>query len=84
MSEQGIAAPRICIAAPRMGLWSETFIAAHVRDLRGVQLVLTDGVLPSRVLDGPLLLRRSGPGRLLDHAEARLRRTDINLSLIHI
>lgn len=78
MSERTILEPRICIAAPRMGLWSETFIAAHVQHLRNVSLVLTDGVLPSRVHEGPLLLRRSGPGRLLDHAEARLRRTDID------
>lgn len=77
MSERE-AAPRICIAAPRMGLWSETFIAAHVRNLSGVELVLTDGVLPSRVHEGPLLLRRSGTGRLFDHAEARVRRTGID------
>lgn len=62
--------PRIAIAVPQANGWSETFIAAHLERLQGIVLRLTDGELPNRVADGPLLLRRSLPGRVLDHALA--------------
>ncbi|MCC6937018.1 MAG: glycosyltransferase [Flavobacteriales bacterium] len=62
---------RIAIATPSANAWSETFIAAHIKRLQGVRVVLVDGDLPNRVLDGPMLLHRHGPRRILDHVQAR-------------
>ncbi len=63
---------RIAIATPSANAWSETFIAAHIKRLQGVQCVLVDGDLPNRVLDGPLLLHRGGMGQVMDHLRARM------------
>lgn len=54
---------RIAIISPNRNAWSETFIANHIAHLRGVELVLTDGHLPKRDIDGkpilhPTLLKR--------------------------
>jgi glycosyltransferase involved in cell wall biosynthesis len=56
-------APRLCIVSPNRNVWSETFIANHIAHLPGVELVLTDGHLPKRDVDGaplvhPTLLKR--------------------------
>ena len=64
---------RIAIATPTVNAWSETFIAAHVLRLQGVELILSDGDLPNRVVDGPLLLARDLMGRMLDHVKAAMR-----------
>ncbi len=66
---------RIAIASPNENAWSETFITAHMQQLQGVELILVDGSLPNRVVNGPLLLHRSGNRRLIDHVQARLLRT---------
>jgi glycosyltransferase involved in cell wall biosynthesis len=55
--------PRLCIVSPNRNVWSETFIANHIAHLPGVELVLTDGHLPKRDVDGaplvhPTLLKR--------------------------
>ncbi len=55
--------PRLCIVSPNRNVWSETFIANHIAHLPGVELVLTDGHLPKRDIDGaplvhPTLLKR--------------------------
>ena len=71
-----MSAPRIAIAAPRQDAWSETFIAAHMQRLRGVERILVDGELPNRVVNGPLLLHRHGPGRIMDHVLAMAMGTD--------
>jgi glycosyltransferase involved in cell wall biosynthesis len=68
--------PRIAIASPSANAWSETFIAAHLERLHGVELVLVDGELPTRVAGGPLLRGRTAPGRLADRLLALLRGTD--------
>jgi colanic acid/amylovoran biosynthesis glycosyltransferase len=47
---------RIAIVSPNRNAYSETFIAAHIRRLAGVALVLTDGHLPKRDAEGNLLL----------------------------
>ncbi len=53
--------PRIAIASPNRNIWSETFIAAHLKRLKGVELVLTDGFLPNRLGDGtPILVSTPG------------------------
>lgn len=54
---------RIAIVSPNRNAWSETFIANHIAHLPGVSLVLTDGHLPRRDIDGnpivhPTLLKR--------------------------
>ncbi len=56
---------RLAIISPNRDAWSETFIAAHIRRLPGVELVLTDGHLPKRHADGRLLLDASFAQRLL-------------------
>ncbi len=55
--------PRLCIVSPNRNVWSETFIANHIAHLPGVELVLTDGHLPKRDVEGaplvhPTLLKR--------------------------
>jgi glycosyltransferase involved in cell wall biosynthesis len=47
---------RIAIASPNRNAYSETFIAAHIQRLPGVELMLTDGHLPRRDPAGNLLL----------------------------
>lgn len=69
-------APAHRIATPSENAWSETFIAAHLNRLQGVQLVLSGGELPTRVVNGPSLQRYGLPAQLLDHALARLLGTD--------
>lgn len=78
MSTIAVHQPRIGIAAPSVGAWSETFIAAHLQRLPHVRLVLTDGVLPTRISDGPRLLRNDAFGRFLDRVEARARGTGMD------
>lgn len=56
---------RLAIISPNRDAWSETFIAAHIQRLPGVDLVLTDGHLPRRYADGRLLLEASFTRRLL-------------------
>lgn len=56
---------RLAIISPNRDAWSETFIAAHIRRLPGVELVLTDGHLPRRHGDGRLLLDASFAQRLM-------------------
>lgn len=55
---------RVAIISPNRDAWSETFIAAHIRKLPGVALVLTDGFLPKRDGEGRPLLDTSLAARL--------------------
>ncbi len=50
------SALRLAIVSPNRNAYSETFIAAHLKGLPGVELVLTDGHLPKRDAEGNLLL----------------------------
>lgn len=76
--------PRLAIVSPNRDAWSETFIAAHIDRLPGVELVLTDGFLPRSV--------RTGQGRevepllapsLLSRAWRRLRHGSTEGYLCH-
>ncbi|HRH39015.1 MAG TPA: hypothetical protein PK760_11745, partial [Flavobacteriales bacterium] len=78
-----MAAPRILIASPSANAWSETFIAAHMSRLHGVEAIITDGILPSRVFNGPVLLAQEGNARLKDQLMAKLRGTDTQGLLRH-
>lgn len=60
-----MSTPRIAIVSPNRDAWSETFIAAHIQRLPGVELVLTDGHLPKRFADGRLLLEAGFTQRLM-------------------
>lgn len=86
--------PRICIVSPNRGAWSETFIANHITHLRDMELVLTDGHLPTRDREGdPLLaptlvkrvvqrVRKADPREMLRGAIARrLKKDRINVVL---
>jgi glycosyltransferase involved in cell wall biosynthesis len=76
--------PRTAIISPNREAWSETFIANHIAHLPGVELVLTDGYLPKRDIDGnPLLaptlvkrvlqrVRKADPQEMLRGTIARL------------
>lgn len=68
---------RIAVARPNSHALSETFIAAHVRLLDRVQVVLTDGELPTRVDGGSLLLPRDKVRRSLAWLQARTRGKDL-------
>ncbi len=68
---------RIAVARPNSHALSETFIAAHVRLLDRVQLVLTDGELPTRVDGGSLLLPRDKVRRSFAWLKARSRGKDL-------
>jgi colanic acid/amylovoran biosynthesis glycosyltransferase len=88
---------RLAIVSPNRNAWSETFIAAHLQHLEGVQLVLTDGYLPRCDVQGKPLhvatvaqrfgarLRRSdpmAPRRLQQQAVVNeLRKAQVNLVL---
>ncbi len=65
------APARLCIVSPNRNAYSETFIAAHLKRLPGVALVLTDGHLPRRDADGAVLL----PPTLARRVASRLVRT---------
>ncbi len=69
--------PRIAIVSPRADGYSETFIAAHIRHLPGVERVLVDGNLPRQVMNGPRLIRSGRSGRAMDMAEAVARGTTV-------
>lgn len=71
-------AQRIAIASPSENAWSETFIAAHIDRLAGVELVLSGGELPTRVVNGPALRSYGGFSFIKDHVLARLLRTDLH------
>ncbi|MBK9276178.1 MAG: glycosyltransferase [Flavobacteriales bacterium] len=64
-------AARLCVVSPNRNVYSETFIAAHLQRLPGLELVLTDGHLPRRDADGALLL----PPTLARRVASRLMRT---------
>lgn len=55
---------RIAISSPNAASWSETFIKAHMDLLPGVELVLVDGDLPTRLLSGEPLVKPSLGNRL--------------------
>ncbi len=65
-------APRLCIVSPNRNAWSETFIANHIAHLARVDLVLTDGHLPKRDVDGGPLVSPTLVKRVLQ----RVRNTD--------
>lgn len=67
---------RIAIATPSGNQYSETFIAAHLKRLREVVLVLRGGSLPDHADDGPLLLPKGLAGRVGNAVEQRLLRRD--------
>ena len=67
---------RIAIATPSHNVYSETFIAAHIERLAGVELVLSGGELPRRVVNGPELRQHGGYAFARDQVMARLLRTD--------
>jgi colanic acid/amylovoran biosynthesis glycosyltransferase len=60
---------RIALISPNRNAWSETFIANHIAHLPGVELVLTDGHLPRRDIDGELLLSATLADRLIRKAQ---------------
>lgn len=63
---------RIAVISPNRNAWSETFIANHIAHLPGVELVLTDGHLPRRDIDGEPLLAPTLIKRVLQ----RVRKAD--------
>ncbi|HMU13472.1 MAG: glycosyltransferase [Bacteroidetes bacterium] len=63
---------RIALISPNRNAWSETFIANHIAHLPGVALVLMDGHLPKRDIDGEPLLAPT----LVKRVVARVRRAD--------
>ena len=67
---------RIAIATPAHNVYSETFIAAHIERLTSVELVLSGGELPRRVVNGPELLQYGGFAFARDQVIARLLSTD--------
>lgn len=72
--------PRIAIISPNRDAWSETFIATHVQGMADVALVLTDGHLPKRDIQGAPLTHRTLCSRTWDRMtgitmEQRLRRS---------
>lgn len=72
-----MSATRLAIALPSTGVYSETFIAAHIRELHALVLVLSDGV-PPRAADGrPLYEAGSASDRLRLKIERRLRGWDV-------
>ncbi|MBK9148144.1 MAG: glycosyltransferase family 4 protein [Flavobacteriales bacterium] len=71
------AAPiRLAIVTPKENAWSETFIAAHIERLKGVELVLAGGELPTHVVNGKVLRGKGAFAYLRDQAAARALRTD--------
>ncbi len=62
-----MALPRIAFATPSRNAWSETFISAHLKGLKEVVLVFSDGSLPYSA-DGKPMLTATGPmGRIGMH-----------------
>lgn len=55
--------PRIAFATPSTSQWSETFVTAHLKGLKHVVLVLTDGFLPSRTGAGRPILENTWDDR---------------------
>lgn len=51
-----MSTPRIALISPNRNAYSETFIAAHIARLQGLELVLTDGHLPKRTAAGEPLV----------------------------
>jgi glycosyltransferase involved in cell wall biosynthesis len=67
---------RLAIATPSANAWSETFIAAHIKRLQGVELVLAGGELPTQVVNGKALRHFGGMALLRDALLAKMRGTD--------
>lgn len=67
---------RLAIVTPKENAWSETFIAAHIKGLQGVELVLAGGELPTHVVNGKVLRGKGALAFLRDLVMARVLRTD--------
>ena len=67
---------RLAIVTPKENAWSETFISAHIERLRGVELVLAGGELPTHAVNGKVLRGKGAFAYLRDQAAARALRTD--------
>jgi len=67
---------RLAIVTPKENAWSETFIAAHIEGLQGVELVLAGGELPTHVVNGKVLRSKGALAFLRDLIIARVHRTD--------
>lgn len=67
---------RLAIVTPKEHAWSETFIAAHIHHLKGVELVLAGGELPTHVVNGKVLRGKGALAFLRDLVMARVLRTD--------
>jgi glycosyltransferase involved in cell wall biosynthesis len=74
---------RIAVATPFVDLYSETFVAAHIRGLRRVELLLHGSTLPLFVHGGGSLLRPGVWGRLCDRLEALMHGGGLNDLLAH-
>jgi len=74
---------RIAVVTPFVDLYSETFVAAHIRGLRRVELLLHGSTLPLFVHGGGSLLRPGVWGRLADRLEALMRGGGLNDLLAH-
>ncbi len=90
MALQGVAADvvhsgslRIAVVTPFVDLYSETFVAAHIRGLRRVELLLHGSTLPLFVHGGGSLLRPGVWGRLCDRLEALMHGGGLNDLLAH-
>lgn len=66
--------PRIAIATPSVNAWSETFIAAHLKRLQEVVLVLSGGSLPFNADGRPLLSATGLAARLHNLVDLRVRK----------
>jgi colanic acid/amylovoran biosynthesis glycosyltransferase len=67
---------RIAVAHPAVK--PETFTKAHMDRLREVVLVMHNGIMPTQVADGDIIIRGSGKGRLMDGLAGALRGKSIH------
>jgi colanic acid/amylovoran biosynthesis glycosyltransferase len=79
----GVTSLRIAVVTPYTDLYSETFVAAHVRGLRRVELLLHGSTLPLFVQGEGSLLGSGVAGRLRDRLEALVRGGGLNDLLAH-
>jgi glycosyltransferase involved in cell wall biosynthesis len=71
-----MSATRLAIATPSTSVYSETFIAAHLKELKEVVLVLSDGMPPRMANGKPLYESGDARTRLRLKLEQRLRGWD--------
>ncbi|MBK7248372.1 MAG: glycosyltransferase [Flavobacteriales bacterium] len=72
-----MALPRIAFATPSRNAWSETFISAHLKGLKEVVLVFSDGSLPYSADGKPMLTATGLMGRMRNLVERRLLHTPV-------